>query len=424
MMFPGLLAGNTLEERKSPPAPGPTPSMALFNAAPSNRTGIDAPDFSMGTPPPPKSDPKEDEDKRPFLQRVQDFFKDEEKVAKFIMALEPLRGYGARPGAASGFAEKVLQESRARREEGRETQQFLDYLVARGTISPAQVEQLKGAPKLAAALAQGAIEQQFRKPAETFETVTGQQLMDRRGVQGLDPTSLYNISELTGKITGVGGADVTNISLDNQSDYSGAFYKLLPEAIQEYVTSGKNARSAATSLMQMERMLQNPNFDTGRFAATKQNIRSVFASAGLPVDEDALTQADTFEALTKALVAEELRLNKGPQTDFDARYAGTYNPSLDKDPEANRAIIRQSLSRLLLTATLGEVASDVQSGDAKTDKELKSQLDRLANRLGGVVYLENEEGTEVPILFVDFVREAEAQGKSAIDVLTEWRSYH
>jgi len=423
MMFPGLLADNTTEKRKSPAAPSPAPSMALFNRVPSARTGM-GPDFSMGTPPPLKTEPKEDEDKRPFLQRVQDFFKDEEKVAKFIMALEPLRGYGARPGAASGFAEKVLQESRARREEGRETQQFIDYLVSRGTLSPEQADQLKGAPKLAAALAQGAIEQQFRKPAETFQMVTGQQIMDRKGVQGLDPTSMYNVSDLTGKITGVGGADVTNISLDNQSDYSGAFYKLLPEAIQEYVTSGKNARSAATSLMQMERMLQNPNFDTGRFAATKQNIRSVFASAGLPVDEDALTQADTFEALTKALVAEELRLNKGPQTDFDARYAGTYNPSLDKDPEANRAIIRQSLSRLLLTATLGEVASDVQSGDAKTDKELKSQLDRLANRLGGVVYLENEEGDEVPILFVDFVREAEAQGKSAIDVLTEWRSYH
>jgi len=423
MMFPGLLAGNTMEERKSPAAPAPAPSMALFNAMPSGRTGM-GPDFSMGMSALPKSDPKDDEDKRPFLQRVQDFFKDEEKVAKFIMALEPLRGFGARPGAAAGFAETVLQESRARREEGRETQQFIDYLISRGTISPAQAEQLKGAPKLAAALARGSIEQQFRKPAETFRTVTGQQIMDKTGVQGLDPTSLYNVSDLTGKITGVGGADVTNISLDNQGDYSGAFYKLLPEQIQEYVTGGRQARSAATSLMQMERMLANPEFDTGRFAATKQSIRSVFASAGLPVDEDALTQADTFEALTKALVAEELRLNKGPQTDFDARYAGTYNPSLDKDPEANRAIIRQSLSRLLLTATLGEVASDGASGDAETDRKLKSQLDRLANRLGGVVYLENEEGTEVPILFVDFVREAEKQGKSAIDVLTEWRSYH
>ena len=173
--------------------------------------------------------------------------------------------------------------------------------------------------------------------------------------------------------------------------------------------------------MQMERMLQNPDFDTGRFAATKQNIRSVFASAGISVDEDALTQADTFEALTKALVAEELRLNKGPQTDFDARYAGTYNPSLDKSPEANRAIIRQSLSRLLLTATLGEAAANVGSGNAETDAALKNQLDRLSNRLGGVVYL---EGVEEPILFVDFVREAEKQGKSAIEVLTEWRSYH
>lgn len=419
-MFPGLLADNTLEERKSPPAPSPAPSMALFNATPSARTGM-GPDFSMGTPPLPKSESKGDEDKRPFLQRVQDFFKDEEKVAKFILALEPLRGFGARPGAAAGFAETVVKEGRARREEGRETQQFIDYLISRGTISPAQAEQLKGAPKLAAALAQGSIEQQFRKPAETFRTVTGQQIMDRTGVQGLDPTSMYNVSDLTGKITGVGGTPVTNISLDNQSDYSSAFFKLLPAAIQDYVTSGKDARSAATSLMQMERMLQNPDFDTGRFAATKQNIRSVFASAGISVDEDALTQADTFEALTKALVAEELRLNKGPQTDFDARYAGTYNPSLDKSPEANRAIIRQSLSRLLLTATLGEAAANVGSGNAETDAALKNQLDRLSNRLGGVVYL---EGVEEPILFVDFVREAEKQGKSAIEVLTEWRSYH
>ena len=201
MMFPGLLAGSTLEERKSPPAPGPAPLMALFNATPSARTGM-GPDFSMGTPPPPKSDPKEDEDKRPFLQRVQDFFKDEEKVAKFIMALEPLRGYGARPGAASGFAEAVLKEGRARREAGRETQQFLDFLVQKGQLSPAQVAQLEGSPRLAQAMVEAYL---TRQAQGNFEVVTGADL----GLSGSQSNAPFSRNTVTGEARPLSGSGIT-----------------------------------------------------------------------------------------------------------------------------------------------------------------------------------------------------------------------
>ena len=57
--------------------------------------------------------PKE---KMGFAERVSNFFKDEENVAKFILALQPLRGPGGGSGGAPvQYAQSILEESRQRR---------------------------------------------------------------------------------------------------------------------------------------------------------------------------------------------------------------------------------------------------------------------------------------------------------------------
>ena len=44
----------------------------------------------------------------------------------------------------------------------------------------------------------------------------------------------------------------------------------------------------------------------------------------------------------QSVIAEELRLNKGPQTDFDAVFASTYYPSEQNTELVNKGLIREA----------------------------------------------------------------------------------
>ena len=317
-------------------------------------------------------------------------------------------------GPMTQLAAANLAESRKRRESEREAQQYVDYLKSRGVITDEQAVQLAKAPRLAAALTQGAITREFAAPKETFQAVSGQQLLDA-GYAGVDANKMYNVSS-TGKISQVGGAGI-NIST-GQDAFTTAQAKVIPEQISAYTTAGGLARSQNTQLMQMASMFER-GVPTGRFEDTKNRVRSFAQSLGLPVDEDAISDAQTLQAFTSTLVAEELRQNKGPQTDFDARYAQSYMPSLDKDPAANKAILDYMMSRNSLTSALGQLAAGSRSTDFDKMSQLRNTLDLAANTLGAVVYV---DGT--PILFNEFLNAGKGQGKSIGEILREWEQLH
>ena len=205
-----------------------------------------------------------------------------------------------------------------------------------------------------------------------------------------------------------------------QDAFMTALAKQIPDQISVYTESGKLARSQNTQLRQLQVMFDS-GVPTGRFEETKNRVRSLAQSLGMDVDETAISDAQTLQAFTSTLVAEELRQNKGPQTDFDARYAQSYMPSLDKDPAANKAILDYMMSRNSLSSALGEFAAGSRSTDFNHMSTLRNALDLAANTLGAVVYV---EGSDEPILFAEFLKIGKDQSKSIGEILREWEQLH
>lgn len=203
-----------------------------------------------------------------------------------------------------------------------------------------------------------------------------------------------------------------------QEPFLVAMAKQIPDQISAYTEAGKLARSQNTQLRQIQGLFER-GVPTGRFEDTKNRVRSFAQSLGLDVDEQAISDAQTLEAFTATLVAEELRRNKGPQTDFDARYAQSYMPSLGKDPEANKAILDYMMSRNSLAAALGELAAVSRSTDFNQMNTLRNTLDLAANTLGAVVYVDGG-----PILFNEFLEAGKGQNKSIGEILREWEQLH
>ena len=75
----------------------------ITRGTPSFIAGRDAPSPQMAPPAPAKPS---------FGQKISNFFSDEDKVAKLILALEPLRGPGGQGGTAAKWAQSHLQTSR------------------------------------------------------------------------------------------------------------------------------------------------------------------------------------------------------------------------------------------------------------------------------------------------------------------------
>lgn len=218
-------------------------------------------------------------------------------------------------------------------------------------------------------------------------------------------------------VEAAGRAGGININT-GQDAFTTALAKQIPDQISAYTDSGRLARSQNTQLRQLQAMFER-GVPTGRFEDTKNRVRSFAQSLGMSVDDSAIADAQSLQAFTSTLVAEELRQNKGPQTDFDARYAQSYMPSLDKDPAANKAILDYMMSRNSLASALGELAAGSRSTDFAQMNTLRNTLDLAANTLGAVVYVEGQ-----PILFNEFLETGKGQGKSIGEILREWEQLH
>jgi hypothetical protein len=93
---------------------------------------------------------KDSQQKIGFAERVSSFFKDEENVAKFILALEPLRGPMGGGGSAVQYAQNVLSEGRKLKllkAQGNRTAQALRS-AATAEADPVRAKRLKDAAGL------------------------------------------------------------------------------------------------------------------------------------------------------------------------------------------------------------------------------------------------------------------------------------
>ena len=228
-----------------------------------------------------------------FGDRVSAFFQDEENVAKFIMALEPLRGPGGSGGAPVQYAQNVLTEGRARKAKERETQQYVEYLRSRGVINESQAAQLIQSPSLAAAMAQGAIQSQFRAPTKPS---VFREKVDALVASGMSEKDAVN------QVLKSGGT-VINLGQQGQAAMLGAAGK---EIAGSDMAIFKAAQAAVPQILKMDEalsLIDSGKANTGMFADLKttfDRIKSAFSG-----DPEAVERASETQVLN-ALLGQEV----------------------------------------------------------------------------------------------------------------------
>jgi hypothetical protein len=155
---------------------------------------------------------------------------------------------------------------------------------------------------------------------------------------------------------------------------------------------GELARSSLNALNELNTAITNFG-ETGPDAETKQKIRVLASKYGLGhlIDENKMSDGQYVEAIKNRMVAEELRQNKGPQTDFDAKFAGTYIPGLGTSTEANKALMNYSKSISLQQTIFSTMSADIRISDAKAAIATIREIDQLALMTPGA--MEKNDGT-------------------------------
>jgi hypothetical protein len=195
-----------------------------------------------------------------------------------------------------------------------------------------------------------------------------------------------------------------------------AAMKQLPVAFKELTDTGANARAQLSAIGQLGRALSG--IETGGFAETKKNLLGLADRLGVSVDTEELGRLQTVDAIANQLVAAELRQNKGPQTDFDARFTQRFLPGLGQQKEANNAIISYMNSRNLRDALIGSYASTNRSFDA-SDVNVMRNANIIRQTVGSVIYKGDD-----PVTLEEFVSANRAAGKSDSEILMDWYAEH
>ena len=195
-----------------------------------------------------------------------------------------------------------------------------------------------------------------------------------------------------------------------------AAMKQLPTAFKEVTDIGANARAQLNAIGQLERALSG--IETGGFAETKNTLLGLADRLGVQVDTNELGRLQTVNAIASQLVAAELRQNKGPQTDFDARFTQTFLPGLGQQKSANDAIISYMNSRNLRDALIGSYASTNRNFDA-SDVNVMRNVNIIRQTVGSVIYKDSE-----PVTLEEFVTVNRAEGKSDSEILLDWYAEH
>lgn len=149
---------------------------------------------------------------------------------------------------------------------------------------------------------------------------------------------------------------------------------------------GEMARNTLNTYAELNRSIQSFG-DTGPGEEFKQDLRVLADKVGLGslIDESKMNDAQYIQATKNRLVAEELRRNKGPQTDFDAEFAGTYIPGLGIGTEANQKLISYGQSIALQQQIFSDMSNSVSLGDTKTVRAMHQKINQLANASPGAI---------------------------------------
>jgi len=209
--------------------------------------------------------------------------------------------------------------------------------------------------------------------------------------------------------------DLTNRGSSTTIQMGAQPSKSLTTRLDSYIDAGTNALNANQALDFV--MSVGTGMQTGPFEARKAGVRQFFASIGVNVDEKQLGDAQTLEAYTNSLVADELRKNKGPQTDFDAQFSKTFLPSLGDTTEAFKRKLDYLRSRNLRDILIGGFVSDKNTyqQNVETDIATATEAGKLSRSVPSVTFKDGQY-----ITLAQFYDASRSEGLSDNDILAEW----
>lgn len=290
------------------------------------------------------------------------------------------------------------QDIQARRQQAQQANMTADYFRQQGQPEIASlIEKVPG-------VGNEALKAMFRKPAAAPSI-----LQEYMFARSQNPELTYQ-QFLQMKESG------TTVNIPAPDVAGEAAMKQLPVAFKEVTDTGANARAQLNSIGQLGRALSG--VETGGFAETKKSLLGLADRLGLQVDTEELGRLQAVDAIASQLVAAELRQNKGPQTDFDARFTQTFLPGLGQQESANDAIISYMNSRNLRDALIGSYASTNRSFDA-TDVDVMRNVNIMRQTVGSVIYKGDD-----PVTLEEFVSANRAAGKSDSEILLDWYAEH
>lgn len=173
---------------------------------------------------------------------------------------------------------------------------------------------------------------------------------------------------------------------------------------------------------------KSAGYETGPWAETKKSIIQSLNSYGLQFNEKFLDKATSLEAASNLLVAEQLRLNKGPQTDFDALFTQSFIPSLGLTNAANQEIISYMRSVSLADMMINEAVQAVKISQVNPNQSYEEvyRINALKNDKDFAKVVKVRDASDGrPAKFTTFesfvtaYRDAE-RNASAIDIIESW----
>ena len=225
------------------------------------------------------------------------------------------------------------------------------------------------------------------------------------------------------KISAVGG---TGVTINNPGDNT-QIQRTVEQLFSDVGGRAQQARAQNVYLGTQQRILEG-GFETGPNAALKNQLRERLAAIGIfDVDVDAISNAQQFRAASNRLVSEELRLNKGPQTDFDAVFASTYYPSEQNTELVNKGLIREARAQNQLNIAIGELAGDREyryegeNNDIDRARRIQKYLAQ-ADRFLVLNYDPNNPQNNTFLGFDEFYKRGKDRGKTTAQILEAWIS--
>jgi hypothetical protein len=313
------------------------------------------------------------------------------------------------------------------------TDSFAEYpdlqsAVANGTITPADAFTIINNRK--------SLEQQIASSDKGMEeTLTPEKYLEYYG----SPMPEYLADKIvqrnskTGDLSVVGSSGVTtNVSMGEKFDVEQQkqTMKFAFDQVSETRTQNRDVvnaqRSTQQALRRMSPLLEdfaNMAIGSPQFNNFVTGLSKQFETLGLDTGMARnITTADQFTAALTTLVQEQLRLNKGPQTDFDAIFASQTLPSLSNSLEANKAIVDYLDSQAewtLIKESVNKQAYKMAVSNPTKAAEIIFEVDEYFNSVPAIMTLPNGRNQTLS----EFKKEARKAEPNAsdLDIIHYWK---